>query len=289
VYRLAVEALRIVKHLTRSDAIVLLFSILLLSNLAAVGTPGRKRAKQAVCLTHLKQLTHSWLSYAQDNDGKIVGGNSGFVQYPGDRQEKPWVGKCWENPYNLDTCLPQELQRAALEWGSLWPYVHEARLYRCPDGEPGHLLTYSIVDAMNGMARMGTSTGSPLSLNAKGVRIGDTVLWIKNLAEIISPGPAQRMVFIDHGWAWPGGFSVHYSKEAWWTPPPVRHWDGTSVTFADGHSEHWRWQGEETLSGRGRSRSQLNFAYTLPTPEDRDDLHRFQIAVWGRLGYEPSQ
>lgn len=257
---------------------------LVLMTLGAAGGSGRARARQAVCLSHLKQLTHAWLSYAQDNDGKIVNGHSGFTQYSGDKQEKPWVGKCWENPYNYDTCLPQDLQRAALEWGALWPYVQETRLYRCPDGEPGHLLTYSVVNSMNGLARDGTWLGA-WGRDAKGVRIGDTVLWIKNMAEIVSPGPAQRMVFIDHGWAWPGGFSVHYSKEAWWTTPPVRHWDGTSVTFADGHSEHWWWHGEETLSGRGRSRSQLNFAYTLPTPEDRDDLHRLQIAVWGRLGY----
>jgi hypothetical protein len=269
--------------------VILLVSLLMLLNLAVVGESGRGRAKQAVCQANLRQLTSAWLAYAGDNDGRLVSGQAGITMSGKDGVTKPWVGKCWDS-YTTDVQLPQEIQRREIQRGALWPYVEEVRLYSCPDGQPGQMQTCLIVDSMNGLPRTGTFAGGFLSPEAKGVKIGDTVLWIKNLVEIVSPGPAQRMVFIDQGWALPGSHSVHYSTEAWWTPPPVRHWDGTSVTFADGHAEHWRWQGKETiLNGRGRGPSQFSATYTLSTPEDREDLHRTQIAVWGRLGYEVSK
>lgn len=269
-------------------AVMLGCATLALMTLGAVGEIGRKRARQAVCLANLKQLTHAWISYAGDNDGRLICGVAGITMSGNGHVEKPWVGKCWDS-YTTDVQLPQEMQRRAIREGSLWPYVKEVRLYSCSAGQPGQMQTCLIVDSMNGMARAGTSVGG-FGPDTSGVRIGDTVLWLKNLAEILSPGPAQRMVFIDQGWALPASHSVHYRTEAWWTPPPVRHWDGTSVTFADGHAEHWRWRGKETiLNGRGGGPSQFGITYTLPTPEDRDDLHRLQIAVWGRLGYELSK
>jgi hypothetical protein len=273
------------KHLSRQDVVILSLSILFLLNIAAVGGLGRHRARQAVCLSNLGQVTSAWLAYAGDNDGGLVSGEAGITISGKDGVKKPWVGKCWDS-YTTDVQLPQEIQRKAIRDGALWPYVEEVRLYSCPDGQPGQLQTCLIVDSMNGIARQGTFTGAFMSSEAKGVKIGDTVLWIRNLAEIVSPGPAQRMVFIDQGWSVPGSHSVHYTVEAWWTPPPVRHWDGTSVTFADGHADRWRWQGQETiLNGRGRGPSQFSATYTLATPEDKEDLHRLQIAVWGRLGY----
>ena len=149
------------------------------------------------------------------------------------------------------------------------------------------MLTYAIVDSMNGFAR-GRRTSTRAMQTAMGEQVGDTVLWVKNLAEITVPGPAERMVFIDQGWAVPDSFVVTLlPMEQWWDRPPVRHGDGTSVSFADGHCEHWRWQGEETiLNGRAYEPGRPSSSpIKLATPEDKDDLHRLQKAVWGRLGY----
>lgn len=273
------------KHLTRQDAVILSLSVLLLMNLAAVGGLGRHRARQAVCLANLRQMTSAWLAYAGDNDGRLIFGEAGIrVGYGNGVWEKPWIGKCWDQ-WTFDVSPPEAMQIAGIREGALWPYVRETRLYGCPDGFPGHMQTCSIVGSMNGMPKDGTFTSNK-GFDRQSVRVGDTVLWVRKLSEIISPGPDRRMVFIDQGWAQPSGFFAHYNYEQWWTVPPVRHWDGTSVTFADGHAEHWRWQGKETiLNGRGRGPSQFSANYTLATPEDKEDLHRLQIAVWGRLGY----
>ncbi|UCD49917.1 MAG: hypothetical protein JSW27_20600 [Phycisphaerales bacterium] len=269
------------KQIHRSDiAFFLAVVLFLLANLAAVGTAGRERAKRAVCLSHLKTLTQAWRQFADDHDGQLVNGAAGI-----DRPNDPaWVGRCWHSNFAGGLQLPEDVQREEIRRGALWPYLEELNLYRCPSGYKGEMLNYTIVDAMYGLSRSGTSSGGG------GARIGDTVLWIQNLNEIITPGADERMVFIDEGWVAPDSFSTHYRYEAWWDAPPVRHNDGTTVSFADGHAEYWQWKGPDTIEhGRRNDRALLSFNSRPQTPEGREDLHRLQRAVWGRLGYEPTE
>ena len=269
------------RQITPSDIVIVsIIMLLFLANLAAVGTAGRERAKRAVCLSNLKQLTQAWRIFADDHNGQLINGMAGI-----DRPDaKAWVGQCWHSNYSSGKLLPATLQREAIEEGALWPYLEALNLYRCPSGYPGELLNYRIVDAMNGLSRSGTVTVRV------GVRIDDTVLWVQNLSEIITPGPAERMVFLDAGYIAPDSFSTHYAYEAWWDTPPVRHNDGTTVSFADGHVEYWPWQGTDTIEyGRTNDRVHLSNNYRPQTPEGFADLHRFQRAVWGRLGYEPTE
>ncbi len=281
--------MNVTKQITRLDAVVLLLSILLLWNFAAVGGSGRERARQAVCLANLKQLTSAWLSYAEGNDGRIVNGAAGMDRIWSNKREKAWVGQCWASNFAAGGQLPKETQNMRIGQGALWPHVQETRLYRCPSGYPDQMLTYAAVDAVNGLnsfnGRIGVSVGSSLS-DVVGTRVGDTVLWLKKMSEIVSPPAAERMVFIDEGWSTPDSFAVNYHTEQWWDGPPVRHGDGTSVSFADGHCEDWQWRGEETiLAGRARRFGYPPASLKPATPEDKDDLHRLQKAVWGRLGY----
>jgi len=264
----------------RSDvAAFLVATALLLGNLAAIGTAGRERAKRAVCLSNLKQLTGAWQAFADDHDGQLVNGAAGIQRSNAD----PWVGRCWASNYAAGKLLPEAIQQQEIREGALWPYTGDLKLYRCPSGYAGEMLNYTIVDSMNGLSRMGTTYAG------EGKRIGDTVLWVQNMDEIIAPGPAERMVFIDAGWIVPDSFSTHYTLEAWWDDPPVRHNDGATVSFADGHTEYWQWKGSDTVEyGRHSDRDHRVNNYAPQTAEGREDLHRLQRAVWGRLGYEPS-
>jgi prepilin-type processing-associated H-X9-DG protein len=183
--------------------------------------------------------------------------------------------------------LPEGQQHHGIREGALWPYVEDLRIYRCPNGYTGERLNYGISDGMNGLSRTGTT--SWVDGKVQGVRVGDTVVWVQNLSEIISPGPGQRMVFIDRGWIAPDSYSTHYRWEAWWDDPPVRHNDGATISFADGHAEHWQWKGADTVEhGRRSDRGHFSNNYAPQTAEGREDLHRLQRAVWGRLGYEPT-
>jgi prepilin-type processing-associated H-X9-DG protein len=269
------------RYYRRADwATLALCAMLLVVCLGAVGTAGRERAKRAVCLSNLKTLTQAWRLYANDNDGQLVNGMAGIHR----SDAQAWVGHCWHDSYGSGKQLPRERQWEGIRDGALWPYLQELNLYRCPSGRAGAMLTYAVVDGMNGMTRTGTAWGG------EAVRIDDTVLWVRNLNEIITPGPAERMVFIDEGRINPDSFATLYQQEMWWDAPPAQHNNGITASFADGHVEYWQWKGADTIEYGWRNDGVPAGGSRAPkTDEGREDLHRLQRAVWGRLGYESTE
>jgi prepilin-type processing-associated H-X9-DG protein len=114
-------------------------------------------------------------------------------------------------------------------------------------------------------------------------------LYIRKRSEIHNPAPAYRLVFIDEGWVSPDAFAVHYGgEERWWDDPPIRHGDGTDVTFADGHADYKKWTGTDTIK-RGRIVQRGHAGdWTPETDEGFHDLYWMQKGCWGKLGYNPS-
>ena len=246
--------------------------------ISASGRNGRERARRMVCLANLQQLTSAWNMYADDNDDRIVNGaplgTSGMAM-PGTglhKNEIPWVGRCYHDNYPVGEQLSEQTQTNAIMDGAMWPYLHELRIYRCPNGFKGEMLNYAAMDGINGLPRAGT-TANPH-------------IFLKKRADITG-SLALRMVYIDEGWATPSSFAVHYTTEAWWDDPPMRHSDGTTLSFVDGHTEYHQWQGVETIQF-GRQQVQTHTS-TCPcnTDEGKMDLHYIQKGCWGKLGYTP--
>ncbi len=245
---------------TRQDGAVLLILILLVLNLALVGESGRERAKRAVCLANLRQLTLAWNLYAEDNDGKIVNGDTQeytsmyrpeMPPQVSHYEELPWVLRDW-----MMTATVEQKEQAIRE-GALYPYTRDVRLYRCPVAGPAATRGYAIVDSMN----------------CKGWHPG---VMVKNKSQI--ERPSERFVFIDQGgdaYNMMGGWTCYVNEGRWWDPPPVYHNDGTNFSFADGHVEYWKWTDPRTVEF-GRKR----MAGSEPQP-DNDDIRRTQIATWG--------
>jgi hypothetical protein len=48
--------------------------------------------------------------------------------------------------------MPEKDQLIQIQspYGALWPYVKDTKLYRCPTGARGEMLTYAVMDSMNG-------------------------------------------------------------------------------------------------------------------------------------------
>jgi len=284
--------------------IELLVVVAIIAILMAILIPALQRAREqgirALCHHNLKELMLAWLMYADENDDKIVNGAGGFhytqtgMTYDGTAAgiiERAWVGKGWGDNWNnrnvANTGLTDDQKKQAIREGAFWPVANDYGMYNCPTGRRDEWVTYSAVDAMNGLYRSGTTSKGGNHPFAVGKRVGKTVIWIKRRDEIISPAPAQRMVFIDEGAMTPDSFAVHYDNPGpWWDDPPVRHGDGTTVSWADGHVTHLKWKAAETIR-RGRETQDWygGGGWRPSTQEGIKELEDFRRAVWGRLGY----
>ncbi len=274
--------------------IELLVVIAVISLLMALLVPAlraaREQGQRAVCLSNLRQLTLAWIVYAEEHDGKIVpgspyGGRSGKIFQQG------WAGRAFVLP-------PQGRSRAELlahpEKGSLWSWIKDVDIYRCPRGRIGHPLTYCTVPAANGDLVDGTYVPDTGNGNRAPIsrRVGSTVLRLTRLADIVSPGAGQRAVFVDTGQtrSFNHDFDVEYLYPHWINscPPPIHHSDGVTLSMADGHAEYWKWKGSETVNTRRLTSRNLEVVgvhnYEPQTEDGMYDLQRLQRATWGRLG-----
>lgn len=253
--------------------IELLVVIAIIAVLMAILVPALKRAKEqgkrAACISNIKQLTLAWIMYCDDNDDRIVNGAAG-IDRPG---EKAWAGKCWADNYGSGGQLSEAEQAAQIQVGALWPYVKELKLYRCPTGSRGELLTYAAMDGVAGLARTGTTKPG---------------CFLKKRTEI-KGSQANRIVYIDEGWVTPDSFAVHYTIEQWWDDPPTRHGDGTNQGYADGHAAYFKWTGIDTIKiARNSDRGHSSNNTPPTTDEGKKDLHFIQKGCWGSLGYTPT-
>jgi prepilin-type N-terminal cleavage/methylation domain-containing protein/prepilin-type processing-associated H-X9-DG protein len=250
--------------------IELLVVIAIIALLLSIIMPALKRAKEAAkrvsCLGNLEQLTLAWVMYAQENDDKVVRSQA-VLDNPG----AAWTG--WQ--YLTQT---KEEQIDLIKDGLLYEYCSNYKAYRCPvSTEIEGLRTYCI-----------TGQWWP------GGNLAPPDLVVTKLTSARSP--TERSVFKDNvGTDHDAIYNVYYDEELWRNIPNWRHSNGTVLSFADGHAEHWQWKDLK----RTVEVAIASYEYALANPyvasrmidqgdqSGNVDLHRVQIAVWGKLGYTP--
>lgn len=258
----------------------LLVVIAIIALLMAILMPALNRARElgrrSVCLGNLKQLVFAWIMYADDNSGDLVNaiaGNHITTTVGGiDYIERAWVG-------GVDNGLNKVQQENRLKDGALYEYCKNPKVYRCPAGQVGHYLTYAIVCAMNGH-KMG---------NAQSVQA-----WSNNRGDLSRMN--DRIVFLDIGIVRTnanttdqGSYKVHFDDQMHWDhPPPVRHRDGVTVSYADAHSTYWKWKGDGPTNSTVWAGKNDQWGFAPPTGgPDEEDLRQMSRAAYGLLRSPP--
>ncbi len=244
--------------------VVIAIIALLMSILMPALNRAKEQAQRSICLSNLKQLTLAWIMYADNNDDKLVNGDTG--EYTNIHiNETPWVLKNWQ------AGVTESQKRDAILDGALWSYCKNLKIYKCPSvnkiartrEQEKVFRTYAVVDSMN----------------CKDWPDMDAEM-IKKRMDI--PEPAYRIVFLDDGGTSPaamGGWTVQVHEERWWDPPPVRHGDGTTFSFADGHSEYHKWVDQRTIEFGERISPTAN----SPVQSGNEDIRWAAVAAWGKV------
>jgi prepilin-type N-terminal cleavage/methylation domain-containing protein/prepilin-type processing-associated H-X9-DG protein len=196
--------------------IELLVVIAIIAILAAILFPvfarAREKAKQASCLSNVKQISMAVLMYAQDYDDVMMPSCCGFP--PDDPNIKGVVYPYHWGAYGCSLILWPDL---------IYPYVKNVQLFRCPTNPTawtGYGYNYYYLGA-----------------NPSGAK----VTYVAPLSQIASP--SETVAIVDagnylayaptiYGSAWvPGNtyFDRNYAG--------CRHSEGANIGFVDGHAK----------------------------------------------------
>jgi prepilin-type N-terminal cleavage/methylation domain-containing protein len=246
------------RHGTEGFTLIeLLVVIAIIAILAAMLLPAlaksKSQAQSMKCLNNTKQLAYAWLQYANDYKGNLVPNSPGAVDNDGSQ------GVAWT--YGDMQTASDQLNTVNVMNGLLYPYASDLFIYQCPaetkiykvGGKAGSLVrNYSLSGQMNGEDNL--SNFSPCCVKE---------------TDIMHPPPSRAMTFIhesditiDDGY-----FAIDVTTRVWQNVPAILDLQGDNFSFADGHSEHWKWLSQHTIA-----LSQANESALGPPDPDFDRI-----------------
>ncbi len=250
-------------------AIIAILAGMLLPSLAKA----KSKAQGMACLNNLKQLQLAWSSYCDDAGDRMPGNSPLSPSNIGQRDgwtasSNSWVmGNAWS-----------EASVAGLERGVLFPYHKSASLYKCPTDR-------STVKDKGQQARVrSVSMSVYMNFESNPNQSEYSMCWHR-VGQIQKPVLAAVFVDESEKSIQQGAFGInapnHFtffnsSLWTWISFPAMRHGNGGTLSFADGHAEVWRWLEPNTV-GLGRLDDWCVMKPAVPNT-DRD-LGRFFKSV----------
>jgi prepilin-type N-terminal cleavage/methylation domain-containing protein/prepilin-type processing-associated H-X9-DG protein len=255
----------------------LLVVIAIIAILAALLLPALSEAKQkawrVACMNNLRQLQICSHLYVVDNADKLPPNNYVFDLTTAAPSQFGFSTNMTWCPGNARL----DANSLNIQHGLLFPYNQSPAIYHCPADK-------STVDTTEGAAHHMPRTRSyNMSQSINGAPFDDPSVGLlyppsfKKETDIDNPAPANLFVFIDvhedeivdslFGIPPPGWSFV---EQTWWDLPANRHSQGSSMSFADGHIEYWRWRAPKTFEKLGQS---------ITDEQDRQDFLRLQKRV----------
>jgi len=231
---------------TAFTLIELLVVIAIIAILAAMLLPVLTRAKtkalSIACLSNTKQLTLAWILYSTDNGERLI---QNYLQ----DQTLAWI----RGDVNA---APGDTNVANIINGRLFPYNTSLGIYVCPADD---------YKRPNGM-----KVNRVRSFSMSG-QMNSDVDWVnpryplrRKTSDIIDPSPSGALVFLDESSLTleDGYFAIQVDNRVWQNSPSDRHNRGANLSFADGHSQIYKWL--EPRTGK------VYWNEPAKTPVDRD-------------------
>jgi prepilin-type N-terminal cleavage/methylation domain-containing protein/prepilin-type processing-associated H-X9-DG protein len=254
--------------------IELLVVIAIIAILAGMLLPALSKAKSKAmnikCVSNQKQLTLCWIMYANDFQDRLVPNWLGTTQ--------AWIGG-WVHQ------LPGATNVLDIQNAKLFPYNGSVEIYQCPAARelPNTLRNnpamrgQRLVRSLSMSGRMGGGD----AMDASRFGAADTT-WVlgaeyplfKKTSEINDPSPSQALVFLDESKETidDGYFAMKSTRVVWQNSPTVRHNQGSTFSFADGHAEYWKFT-------RLNTEQDLDTSIVGPSGDTTQDYLRVQASV----------
>jgi len=219
--------------------IELLVVIAIIAILAGMLLPALAKAKTKAtgikCMSNLKQMQLAWQMYPMDNQDRLVSNFLGTTN--------AWIG-------GSVSSLPGATNELDIRNGKLFPYNTSTEIYKCPSDLLGFRVGGKKINRVRSYSMNGQMGGDP------GITFVNPGAAPKSkLDQITRPDPVNAMVFVDEDADSidDGYFAVQAAPPRWtWQNTAAsRHGNGGVLSFADGHSELWRWFEPDTQKLKG--------------------------------------
>ncbi|HOA74605.1 MAG TPA: prepilin-type N-terminal cleavage/methylation domain-containing protein [Phycisphaerae bacterium] len=246
--------------------IALLISILLPSLRLA-----QEASKRTACLSNTRQLGLAWTLYATDYRGALVGGTAarwndyglGWIHQHGN-----WNDQDLEKP-------PAEALKKGIREGAFYKYIRSVDAYRCPAVPADEVITYGMAISMN--------PGPMIEIKPEYSPAVSDGCVAHRLDDIKRPG--ARMVLLDsfsedRDFLW----AIYYTLSMIGNKVPGRHSKGTTLAFADGHSEYWKWTTPQMIKAAGSTFDEALDQGQAGDMKGNRDFIRLYMSAWERPG-----
>ena len=244
-------------------AIIAILAALLLPAL----TKAKLKAQSITCLSNMKQLGLGWTMYAGDNEDRLV---PNWLLVGGASPPEAWVSG--------DMFWPEDATNVTTVHNCrLFTYNPSPGIYRCPAARPPSpaganitpVRTLSLEERMGGALPGDVSSWGTVNVPYNGGYFLDK---FRKMSNIQRPSPVNALTFMDESINTidDGLFFVEvYQRDYWQNSPTVRHNNSATLSFADGHSERWKWASLK-IEQRGGADASASLK----------DLRRVQNAIW---------
>jgi prepilin-type N-terminal cleavage/methylation domain-containing protein/prepilin-type processing-associated H-X9-DG protein len=209
--------------------IELLVVIAIIAILAALLLPVLSRAKdkanRTVCLNNQKQLDLAWQMYADESGGKLALNDWDFrASNVAESPSNSWV----TGNAGLDA------DPATITSGSIYPYVKNIQSYRCPADRS--LILATTIPILRTYSLSCFMGGPQADTDDYGIKP------LHQTSQIGNPSGSLTFLEEDDSTIDDGHFLYSATIYNWFNIPSWLHQNGTTLAFADGHVEYWKWR-----------------------------------------------